>query len=234
MIIRHLLPNARAWRITVEKQLREFLTGLSGIEVDVVAFFDGVRDDLFPGSTRDLDAWDDQFGLRSAVITEAERRDRLAAAWSAVGGQSPGYIQDTLQANGFDVFVHEWWVPGTEAAINVKAAATPRSPILWLAGDTGTLSAGVNCGEALAECGEAFAQCGNSTEPLGFALVNKTPGATYIVPSDTALWPYFLYIGGEVFGTLATVDAARKDEFEFLCLKICPTQIWLGMLVEYS
>ena len=234
MIIRHLIPNARAWRITTAKQLREFLTGLSGIETDVQDFFDDVRDDLLPASTRDLDAWDDQFGLRSVVITEQERRDRLAAAWEAVGGQSPGYIQDTLQANGFDVFVHEAWVPGTEAAINVKAPATFRSPILLLAGDTGTLSAGVNCDEALAQCGEAFAECGNSVEPLGYALVNKTPGVTYTTPSDTALWPYFLYIGGEVFEDLVTVSASRRDEFEYLCLKIAPNHIWLGMLVSYS
>ena len=234
MIIRHLIPNARAWRITVEKQLREFLTGLSGIEVDIRSFMDGVRDDLLPQSTRDLDAWDDQFGLRSVVITEQERRDRLAAAWEAVGGQSPGYIQDTLQANGFDVYVHEWWVPGTEAAINVHAAATPRNPTVLLKLDSGTLPAGVNCDEALAECGEAFAECGNQADPTGYALVNKTPGVTYTVPADPALWPYFLYIGGEVFETLTTLPAARRDEFEYLCLKIAPTQNWLGMLVEYS
>lgn len=266
-IFKHLLPNARAWRITVDKRLREFFSGLSGVGEDVKTFFDGIWLDIFPKTTRELDAWEKQFGLRDTGLDEQQRRDRLDAAWKALGGQDPKYIQDTLRANGFDVYVHEWWEPGTEPAPGVKQCVTARNPLMWLRREFTGITILVECGEANAECGEVFAEAGNSLEPKGYPLVNKVfdtlpdvlplcgealaeagePEALcgnyfefrdvlreYIVPTDPAKWPYFLYIGGEVFGTLAQVDPNRKDEFEALCLKICPAQQWLGILVEYN
>jgi hypothetical protein len=83
------------------------------------------------------------------------------------------------------------------------------------------------CGEAVAACGELEAGCGNF---LTFILKERE----YIVPSDPAKFPFFLYIGGPNFGDIAQVDPKRRDEFEALCLKICPTQLWLGILVSYS
>jgi len=265
-VFKHLLPRARAWRITVDKKLRQFFAGLSGVGKDVKTFFDGVWLDIFPETTGELDAWEQQFGLRSTGLTEAQRRDRLGASWKALGGQDPKYIQDTLQANGFDVYVHEWWEPGTEPAPGVHGSATPRNPLMWLRREFTGVSLLVECGEPNALCGESFAQAGNSLSPAGYPLVNKIyisepdlitlcgePAAEagepeaicgnyftfrfrfkeYIVPRDPDKWPYFLYIGGETFGTLAQVDPKRKDEFEALCLKICPAQQWLGILVEY-
>ena len=265
-IFKHLLPTGRAWRITTDKRLREFFEGLSGVGADVKIFLDLVWLDLFPATTRDLDAWDKQFGLPDTGITDQQRRDRLDATWKALGGQDPRYIQDTLQANGFDVFIHEWWEPGTEAAVNVKACATARNPLLFLRRETTPVSA-VDCGEPLAECGESFAECGGGINPPGYSLVNKVfetieniiplcgeevaecgevdaacgnyidfieRQINYIVPVDPNKFPYFLYIGGEVFGTTAQIDPKRKDEFEALCLKICPAQQWLGILVTYS
>lgn len=265
-VFKHLLPNARAWRITVDKQLRQFFDGLSASGDDIKLFFDEILFDILPARTRELDAWEDQFGLRrTGALSEAERRLRLDAAWKSIGGQDPRYIQDTLQANGFNVFIHEWWEPGTEPAPGVKACTTPRNPLLVLRNTSGSITYVAECGELLAQCGEVTAEAGNTLDPQGYPLVNKvvmtTPaiigcgellaeaGETviecgnfsefveipleYTIPTDPLKWPYFLYIGGETFGDLAQVDPARKDEFEELCLKICPTQQWLGILVEY-
>lgn len=259
-IFKHLLPNARAWRITVDKKLRQFFDGLSGVGGDVKTFFDGVWLDIFPQTTRELDAWEGQWGLRDTGLTGQQRRDRLDATWKALGGQDPQYIQDTLQANGFDVYVHEWWEPGSMPPI-------VRNPLLYLRRTTDLPSFIVECGMPSAQCGEPSAEAGAGTQPAGYPLVNKIfttapdilplcgeevaacgePEALggnyfklvfepreYIIPLDPATWPYFLYIGGEVFGGLAQVDPKRKDEFEALCLKICPTQQWLGILVEYT
>lgn len=265
-IFKHLLPNARAWRITVDKKLRQFFDGLSGLGSDIKTFFDEIWLDIFPETTRELDAWEQQFALRDTGITEQGRRDRLAATWQALGGQNPKYIQDTLRANGFDVYVHEWWVPGTEPGVGVKQCVTPRNPLLVLRREFTGIALLVECGEALAQCGEPLAQAGESLTPRGYPLVNKVLETipdilplcgeaiaeagesealcgnyfefrevprNYIVPTDPAKWPYFLYIGAETFGQLAQVDPKRRDEFEALCLKICPSQQWLGILVEY-
>jgi len=256
-IIKHLLPHARAWRLTPDKLLRQFFDGLSGLGDLLKIFFDEIFNDLDPQKTRELSLWENQFGLRDLGLTEQERRDRLSATWQSLGGQDPRYIQDTLQAHGFNVWVHEWWTPGSEPAIGVKSCATARDPFA-------VLSSGLIV--YINECGELLAECGERTNPAGYPLVNKilkterdisslcgelliecgeadaTCGdydsfintfVQYTIPTDTTKWPYFIYIGDQTYGNLAQVDPKRKDEFESLCLKICPAQQWLGILVEY-
>jgi hypothetical protein len=265
-VFTHLLPNARAWRLTIDKPLRKFFEGLTITGSDIRLYFDLVFLDIFPATTRELSAWESQFALPASGLTEAQRRERLAATWKAIGGQSPYYIQNALQDAGFDVYIHEWWEPGTEPAIGSATCATPRNPLLYLRRGYTNVALLVECGEALAACGEDFAICGNNLEPLGYPLVNKIYemaadvvalcgeeamqcGETtavcnyyeafkeslrpYIIPDDSTKWPYFLYIGGKTFGGLAQIPYTRKDEFESLCLKICPAQQWLGIMVEY-
>lgn len=447
-LYKHLLPRGRAWSLIADKPLRRFFLGLALVWENVEQYLGEIYFDLFVGSTRALDEWDEQFGFTQKLGT-GSRLARLSAAWKASGGQSPRYIQDTLQAAGFDVYVHEWWepefLPGTaieytgtnympspfdpsawvagfgeittitgenpsgapdyglfEITTNtgfakfslstsrfnalagetiyacallkqassgpvstywrvntlaggflsgfvrnitdgdgdnytytelpdgwvlvcysftlasdeddigcdliirdadgvtgtigtdvyVQAAyfgkseespatlisplpnpkytpppnLTPRNPLLLLADDSQDVVYYVEAGEPLAQAGEPLAQAGQAITPVGFPLVNKvtkvlTAGVeageplaqageplaqageifgyrfrprTYDLPTDPALWPYFLYIGGEKFGTTASVDTTRRAEFERLCLKICPLQLWLGMLVTYE
>lgn len=266
-VIQHLLPNARAWRVTITKRLREFFEGLSGLGDDVKTFLDGVWQDIDPETTRELTAWEHQFGLRDTGLTEQGRRDRLDATWKALGGQDPRYVQDTLRGAGFDVYVHEWWEPGTEPSPGIKQCVTPRDPTQYLRRQYARSISFVECGESLAQCGEVTAEAGNGLEPRGYPLVNKvlltepniivlcgervaeagepeglcgnyetfsTRLRDYTIPNTSDKWPYFLYIGGRFFGDLADVPSNRRDEFEALCLKICPAQQWLGILVEYS
>jgi len=221
-------------------------------------FLDQVWGDVFPQTTRELAAWENQFGLIASDLTEQEQRDRLAAAWQAVGGQSPSYIQGVLRSNGFDVYIHEFWeIPKTYPP-------TIRSPLLVL--ESGLTNYVVEAGEPLAECGEPTATAGAAIELPGYALVNKVaepspdivvvagdrdaiagePEALagnyvglkfnekfYVIPTDPTTFPHYIYIGGETFPDVATIAAERREEFETLCLKICPTEKWLGILVEY-
>jgi len=99
-VIEHLLPSARAWRLSAEKCLKKFFEGFTGLGDDSKLFIDQVWEDIDPQLTRQLDLWDRQFGLPSSGLTEQERRDRLEARWKAKGGQDPRYIQDTLQTAG--------------------------------------------------------------------------------------------------------------------------------------
>lgn len=183
--LQHLLPNGRAWRTTaVSKQLTKLLRGLSAWGDDVRTAFDDVYDDIWPATTGALNEWEDQFGLPPSLTDDGARRARLDAAWKAVGGQSPRYIQDTLRGAGFDVYVHDWWVPGTEPLIGSHACTTPRNPLLYLRRDNLPQYPVVDCGEPLAECGEVFAESGNSIAPIGYPLVNKIE---YSSPDPIAL-----------------------------------------------
>lgn len=268
-IFQHLLPRARAWCITIDKELRQFFDGLaSGLGDPTKLFIDQVWEDLDPQKTRELDAWEKQFGLITAVLTDQERRNRLDAAWKAKGGQDPRYIEDTLQAAGFSVYVHEWWVPGSEPTIGVLDAATPRNPLLYLNDNIQPIQYISNDGGLDMQDGDTLAQDGASVQPTGYPLVNKilifdpdyiNDGSLdmqdgdddaqdgfivsgddvynpkqYVIPLDVDSRSYFLYIGGEIFPDHAIITASRRNEFETLCLKICPAQQWLGILVDYS
>lgn len=269
-IFKHLLPNARAWRITIEKTLRKFFQGLTGLGSDSKLFLDGVYTDLDPQKTRDLPAWEFQFALLRTGLTEQERRDRLDAAWKATGGQSPRYIEDTLRAAGFDVFVHEWWepIPGRPGGGSINGDVTPvaRDPLDFL--DDGSAAAQsflMVDGAEDAQDGDPVAMDGSTATPAGYPLVNKISIASesdigdgnvlmqdgtvpaqdggavvvysfrqYTIPNDPTKFPFFLYIGGQTFPDQANVLETRREEFEDLCLKICPTEQWLGILVDYS
>lgn len=233
-IYKHLLPRSRAWLLTPQKTLRLYFEGLTGVNQDVKSFIDKVWEDIFPQTTRQIESWEDQFNLRSTGLTEQQRRDRLDSTWKALGGQSPRYIQDTLQAAGFDVYVHEWWVPNPSQPLggsnNGDVTAVARDPFDYLF--DGSPSSAMSDGGGDAQDGDEFAQDGGINVPKGYPLVNKR--RDYLIPSDPTKFPYFLYIGGEVFPNQGVVVQARREEFEDLCLKICPCQQWLGILVDYT
>ena len=270
-IFKRLLPLGRAWAVIAEKRLRQFFDGLAaGASDPVVKEFDDHFDDINPQLTTKLALWEDQFSLPNTGLTEQERRDRLQAAWAAVGGQSPRYIQDTLQAAGFNVYVHEWWFPSAEypagGSIDRLPAPVARDPFDYIV-DANTPISVIGSGHDLAYCGgdNFFANAQTASNPQGYLLVNKISQATsgfigsghdlaycggdfaesgattasssrkiYTIPADPTKYPYFLYIGGQTFPDLATVPLSRRDEFEDLCLKICPAQQWLGVLVSYT
>lgn len=236
-IFKHLLPTGRAWTLTVEKTLRKFFEALAPETEKPREFADNIFLDIFPSTTRNLSEWENQFGIFNNKLSDAQRRTRLEAAWRDVGGQSPAYIQGQLQANGFNVFVHDWWVPGTEPAVDVHGVPTARNPNSVLNPQYLLVVPGVDCGEALAACGEEFAECGNYSGGVGYPLVNKfvydSDIIGYTVPSDPTKWPFFMYVGGPNFGDIAEVPAVRRFEFEALLLKIRPAHLWIGVIVRY-
>lgn len=226
-IIQHLLPTGQAWRLFPSKLLTRFIEGLTGFLADIREYIDLVWLDTQPQTTRELELWEQTFGLDPSGLTEQERRDAVAGAWRATGGQSPRYLQDVVQAAGFtDVFIHEWWVPGTNPPV-------PRDP-------SGVLSfISAQDGASLMQDGGVDAQDGNldgGNPGDGYLLVNKlsSAGGQVAAPSDPGQFRYILYFGGETFGDAAQIPANRQNEFETLLLQIKPAQQWLGIMVEYT
>ena len=230
-IFKHLLPRGRSFKITiVNKLLRQFFVGFSGWGTDTKKFYDNVYDDLYPQTTRKLDEWEEQFNLPGTALTEQQRRDRLDAAWKATGGQSPGYIQDVLRGQGFDVYVHESFDDPAGPPWNF------RNPFTVLKDGSATTLYVARAGNADMRAGEEEARSGNITSLIGFALTNITSNviSSPALPADPNLWPFFVYIGGATFGDPATVSPARKTEFLNLCLKVCPTHLWIGVIVNFA
>lgn len=255
-IFQHLLPRSRAWRIVVDKMLRKFFEGLSPFQEDYKFFMDQIFEDIDPELTRELEAWEKQFQLSGSGL-ESERRMALDAAWKAQGGQSPGYLQGILRDAGFDVYVHEWWFfvgptrftrnpnvyldgsyyntvfgepgavfgeppavfgeenPGGYVLVNKGPGASYLKALAW-----------AGFGEPEAVFGEPEAVFGETT---GLRFVAKE----YVIPSDPAAWPFFVYIGGQTFPDLADVSSTRRIELERMVLKYFPEQLWVGMLINY-
>ena len=250
-----LLGRSRAFNITPDKKLRQLFGALAETAEDTRSFYGRIFDDIDPFKTRRLAEYEQQFGLTPGVLLEAERRSRLDAEWKARGGQSPSYIQATLRAAGFDVYVHEWWqlVNGEPVArdprtvVGSVGAATSRDGVGTMrdgnagardgaaVGAVGRIITGlprvpqqvtISDGNSLMRDGNPFARDGGQRTEYIDPVVT--------VPDDPDFWPYFLYIGGQTFPNTAQVPTGRREELETLCLKICPAEQYLAILVDYN
>jgi hypothetical protein len=230
----------------LEKALRNFFIGLAESFAPIRAFIDSVWLKIWPDTTDELAALEDQFGLPTAVA-EADRRANIDAAWKAQGGQSPYYLQSVVQAAGFDLYIHEPWAPalqlsvtcgdadvvcgggypcGEQAYLGDLAAIDPNSYL-----SPGTFGA-FFCGDPAVTCGDPEVVCSYGAEGQGY-LVNKSSDGRPQppLPQDPDAWPHFLYWGAETFPVPAEVPAERMAELERLLLQICPAHVWLGLLV---
>jgi hypothetical protein len=240
-VFQHLLPTGAAWRITIAKTLRSFFEGLTEAPDEAREFIDDVHGDAFPATTRELAEWEKQFGL-DATGNEAARRVALAAAWAAQGGQSPRYLQDMVQAAGFTtLFIHEWWSSGPDPYVARDPRDYTTQPLIGsvqCTGDIFRLAGQPQCtgydGNGIPLDGQPQCNAFLANNP-GY-LVNKdlTPRAPPRVPDDPDYWPYFLYWGGETFPDPVSIPLEQRDALEKLVLKLCPTQQWLVMLVNYE
>jgi hypothetical protein len=235
-LIEHLLPRSIAWTLQpgphegrIGKRLRQYFEGLAGLPHDIRIFIDRVLLDVFPDTTRELAAWETQFGLRPGG-SEPERRAKLEQAWSMSGGQSPDYIQRTIQDAGFtDVFVHEWWASGPPYVA--------RNPFDYI----GELLIGTyQCeGSTPWECfdpapGQPLApHCDDTlvSDPGYIVNLDLTRRAPPPMPTDPARWPYVLYLAGETFPDPALVPASRVAELKELILRVKPTQQWIVLII---
>lgn len=236
-IFQHLLPDAAAWRLTCQKQLRKFFEGLSGAPTDAVQFVDNVYLDIFPATTRALNEWEREFGLPLTDTTSdpavVAGRLALAAEWAATGGQSPSYIQGVLRTAGFDVYVHESWSSGPPYVFRDPRLYTTQ-PLIGLyqcEGDAYRYTSQPQC-SALATQPQCNAFLANETGYLVNLDLTRRPPP--LVPDDPDTWPYFLYVGAQTFPDIAIVDITRRAEFERLILKIRPTHNWIVTLIDYA
>lgn len=237
----HLLPRARAWRITVDKTLRQFFEGLSEQPAAIRTWLDLIWWDIFPDTTREIAEFEAQFGLVPNVGDSDETRtDRIAAAWAAQGGQDPSYIQTILQAAGFtDLYVHDFW-----------SSALPYVPLDPRDYTEQPLIGTTQC-SALASQPQCSAkgsgsdglplvqwQCNDFLANEIHYLVNHnlTRRAPPRVPDDPRKWPLFVYIGPEVLdtATLVYIPNEQRQELERLALKLCPTEKWIVLRTMYE
>ncbi len=226
-IFKHLLPSGRAWRLTTDKALRRLVNGLSSAAQDARDYIDARYLDLFPSTTTTLDEWAEQFGVESS-------REAVDAAWKATGGQSIDYIEGVLHAAGFDLYLHAFWVPGTEPPVGTLGAPRVRNPKLFLDSDGWIGEPIYTAGDPQVTAGAGFT-AGATTQSgkgPGYLLVDGVN--SYPIGETETRWPYYVYVGAAIFPSLAYVPRGRRAELEALLLKLIPAQQWIGALVTYD
>ncbi len=230
-VIQHLLPRTRTWSLVVDTTLRRFFAGIAdGLLTPARAAADSVWAALDPETTSELAEWENQFDIWETDASDANRRIAIEAAWNSATGQSPRYLQDRMQAAGFDIYYHGWRNPG----------GSVRDPHDYctasLYGTAQCLSEAyvddvLYCGpedDLTTLCCDSFIV--NETNYLVNEGLNGLPNPA--LPTDETRWRYFIYWGGETFGTTATVPAARLVELKRMLLKYCPAHLWIVMLIE--
>ena len=166
--LEHLLPDGEAWILSVNKTIEHYFSALATLGRDARDRMAQVFLDQFPMRTTRLAQWEREFAL-SSLGTEDERRQVLDATWKATGGQSPHYLQSTLQSAGFDVYVHEWW----DLPLPANGIPVARDPTAVLVDSLPLVIA--QDGDLIeTEDGDMLAQDGRSNEPseVGYLLVN--------------------------------------------------------------
>lgn len=222
--LRRLLPTGDAWRAVATSSLSKILEGISPTFERVREFSNSCYLDLFADTTRELAEWEAEFGVypRQGVSDDA-RRATLQGRKSATGGQSPSYIQATLQAAGFDVYIHECW-----ATTSPFVARDPRA--YTSAPYIGTH----RCGAPGSRCGAPTARCNRFlvNQPGYWQTLRWAGEAPDRVPDDSDYWPFFIYLGGATFGDTFSILESRWREFQWLVQQIKPSRHWVVVFAD--
>lgn len=228
-LFQHLLPDGRAFRITADKYLRKLFESLYlSIQAPIRTLLDGIPFDY----SRTAD-WREMLGLMYSTDIEA--------AWSELGSSRIADIQFKLRAAGFDVYVHEsWYRPPLQGWKNYDPreylwpTTVPPIPVPTDIGYPLVNKLYRSAQQITAVCGDPDTVCGGENAVCGYAPYSLLEPKLYTLPDNTDYWPYFIYIGGYEFGSMATVEPDRREEFEYMCLQLFPAQYWLGMMIEYA
>jgi len=164
-VLRLLLPKGEAFK--GGRNFTRVLQALAQTAQDIKLKAQLAFAEFDPYATTRLGDWVAQFG-----IWPGGTRAQVAAAWRATGGQSKAYLQEVLQAQGFPVYVHEWWV-GSPPPVGSTACAIARDPRAYLT-TSGLVGQFMQAGEPLAQAGEPLAQAGETLGAGGgYLLVDR-------------------------------------------------------------
>lgn len=209
-----LLPRSRVWSLILDRTLKKFFEGISALPKMVQEHIGSVLLEAFPQTTSYLSDWSLFFG--SPIDMTA---DELEAEWGAFGGQSPQYIQDKLDAAGFNLFVHEWWVPDSVPPV----ARNPFSPIDLI----NTSYVLVN---DLNEIEKDYTyQFGDGTQFVGDGSVSFGAYDGYFLrpkrypcPNNPEEYPVYWYVCGPTWPNYATVQQSKFRTLIRLLYKLKP------------
>lgn len=219
-----LAPRSRAWNLSTDGPLKLFFDGLAEAPRLSGVTLASILSEMVPSITSQLHRWSTLFG--SPIDFDAEE---LAAAWGQFGGQHPQFIQDTLQALGVNVWVHEAWDKST-------SPSTLRSPISYL-DDSLVLTNDIRyvdknwtyqfC-EIDAVGSSQFGDGSQFGSFDGYIYKRKQ----YECPDDSDQFWVYWYVCGETFPDFASVTRAKYEKLIRLIFKLKP--LWSRVVLRVN
>lgn len=217
---RDLYPLGRAFKMPIGGELEQLHAALAESEAqafdDACSILDSTIADNANFSADDAAAWENRLGL----ITGSVLADRILAINQKLnypGTDAPrqhySFIEDELQAAGFNVKVYE---------NNFSGLTQTPEQIL------GT-SAGASYHATTVQHATAQQHGGQYSNKVA-NYIEEAKDATFVIGSN---YRSTFYISGTPIDTFADVLASRKDEFRQLILKLKPAQTVAFLFVNY-
>jgi len=211
-LTRQLFPTGRAFNYPEGGNLDKLVEGLAESEKQAVDDVNSILFQILPDNVNftaeDASKWENRLGMiNGSGLPLADRKAAIIRKMNHPGDiparQSWDYLENSLQAAGFDVYVHE-----NLSEIPVVGSVIQLNQI---------------------QCGQY--QVGAA--PFLFKVVNSLDNEidkNFVVSTD---YRSTFVIGGAVFGTSANVSALREAEFRQLILKIKPVQTVAFLNINY-
>lgn len=231
-LTQQLYPTGRAHKFPFGGVKDKFHDAIIEVESQVwsdnLATLDIILPDNNNFSEQDATRWEEMLGMITSTVSLADRKLAIIRKMNHPGvipaRQNFGYLQDQLQAAGFDVYVHE----------NIFSDGMGGFQTLSPTDILGNLISGIWDYGAEAEYGEV--EYGNPSANS----VWEDCVANYI---DEDLDKWFnvganlrntFYISGAYIDNFVSVPLVRRDEFRQLILKLKPTQTIAFLFVNYT
>lgn len=209
-LVKEIVHNGDAYRLIKGQQHTDLMKALSDEPERIETFFELVQQSGIPDGNLpvdSLDDWETFLALpRNDSLSTTERNERITGKYTSQGGQGPDYIQDTMQAAGFPVYVVE----------NFPSVVDPHTL-------TGVYIPGPPVYEANRR---------NDATLGGITLGSKTLGAflgTTIDPIDVPIpiaptrYRYIWFLtGSSGINDFVNIPIARKEDFLNQILQIKP------------
>ena len=219
-----------------------------------------IRDPLRTSLLSDLEK---EYGvIHEQGATEQERRERLLAAVTKRDSDGTAeFMEEALQAAGFDVLVHINNPPQDPGLLAVTDFITVTGNAESTTGTVGaftghTFTSGSIDGELVVNCGvvyhpptlscvsgNTFATTGSSPSKTGALHIGPAELVEYEIPADPGYWGLFFFVGGvatrdPVTGIITNIEPAdvpisRREELKRLILKYKPMYSWCVLVVNW-
>lgn len=225
-VVQFLYPRSKAFRNICDNSFRKFCEGLGYVPQDFQTYLEKIYGDRFAETTRELTAWEKQFGIVFAEqYSDNMRRKLLSSFWQInKGGQGKDYLLQILQLISPDFQIVE----------NLPVR-DPR--------DSNAVYTAVNGNKKMVN-GNKYAVNGYKIGDSDFipTVLKNDSESFYELPSISDYWRNCFFICKSVirnrYNVIMYVEKLQVEEkwknfLEYIVLKIKPAHTTAILFVEY-